>query len=93
MLTSAPGLYAYWNGTLRSGAHLATDAAKPSKWFQIGPHAAWVDEVAHILEDRLHQDVLDAIAAGKCADPAAGAITNLTLAVALREGWALLATV
>ena len=28
------------------------------------------DEVAHILEDDLHVEVLEAIAEGRCADPA-----------------------
>lgn len=29
------------------------------------------DEAAHSMEDKLHQDVLLAIAEGRCADPAA----------------------
>ena len=36
------------------------------------------DEVAHRREDWLHQEVLKAIADGKCADPAACAAAALT---------------
>lgn len=45
------------------------------------------DEAAHGMEDRLHQDVLQAIAAGQCDDPKACAAEALkTLAIEF-ERW------
>lgn len=44
-------------------------------------------EAAHGMEDRLHQDVLRAIAAGECADPAACATEALQTLNIKFERW------
>ena len=52
---------------------LANTAVYPTTY----PVAHVDDEAAHSMEDALHRDVLKAIAAGECDDPAATAAAAL----------------
>ncbi len=45
------------------------------------------NEAAHVAEDRLHVDVLQAIAKGECDDPAACALEALSTLTVVFDRW------